>query len=430
MRKRLNGVLSSRAFYVAFSIVAAIALWIYVEYEVNPDVPNYVSGIPIEFINSELVTDRNLIITDISAERVALTFVGRRNAVLQLNNSNVKLTVDLAQITGPGRSMLVYSEEYPEAVNSKDFYVSERSEDYIALVVENRREKSFFVKGGYTGNIAMEGYQAGPLEFSPDMITVYGPEALLSKVDRAYVAVPRENLTSTVVEEYPFALLDKDGNEIADEALTFSAESVTVTISIKKVSEIPLKVNLVYGAGADEENTVCTVNPPNITLAGEADDMQLNYILLGAIDLTGFEASLTESFPIIIPDGLANLTGITDATVTVRITGLETRRISTSNIQVVNVTEGYVGIPVTQNVEVVVRGAPEEIRKLTPSNVRVVADLAEFGNTSGTHSVSARVYVDGEFDRIGAIGEYAVAVALSEDEARFSPQGGAGGSGR
>jgi YbbR domain-containing protein len=414
MRKKIWGFFKSRTFYIIFSILISVMLWIYVEYEVNPDATNSVDGIPIEFLNSELMADRHFVITAVSADTVGLRFIGRRNAVSQLNNANVKVTVDLAQITGVGQSALRYTEVYPEDINKKDFTVESRSDDYIVCSVENLVEKSVFVRGEYLGAIAMEGYQAEPLEFQPDMVTVYGPETLLSKVDRVIVSVPRENLTKTIIEDFPFTPVDKDGAPIDSEDLTFSDESVSVTVPIKMVRNIPLTVNLIYGAGATEENTVCTVTPPSITLSGEDADMQLNYVLLGTIDLTSFSASLTENFPIIISNELKNLTGSTDAAVTVKVTGLATRQLSVSNIQTVNEPDGYVSELITQSIDVTVRGAPDDLEQLQPSNIRVAVDLAELGNASGTHTVDARVYVDGDFGDIGAIGVYRASVSLYE----------------
>ncbi|MDR1217938.1 MAG: hypothetical protein LBJ99_05045 [Oscillospiraceae bacterium] len=426
MLKKIGRFFSSRTFYIAFSLAAAVALWIYVEFVVNPEETNYISGIPVEFINSELVSDRNLVITSVSTQTVGLRLTGRRNVVMGLGSSDIKVTVDLAQITGVGQSMLGYTEAYPDGVSTRDFTVSERSVSYIVLRVENLSEKMVEVSGEYSGNIAAEGYQAEPLEFQPNMIKVTGPEALVSRVAKVLVAVLRENLTKTVTEEYPFTLFDEDGAQLDVEGLTFSDQIVAVTVPIKTVRTVPLTVNLVPGAGADESNTTVTVTPGNeITLAGDAADMQINYILLGTIDLTRFSVSLTESFPIIIPNGLDNLTGLTNATVTVKISGLETRQFQVSNIQISNVPSGYEATLITQSLNVTIRGAPDDMERLQQSNISVVADLTELGNTSGMYTVPARVYVGGEFGDIGAIGEYPVAVSLSEPD--LSSGGEAGG---
>ncbi|MDR2356968.1 MAG: hypothetical protein LBD92_02640 [Oscillospiraceae bacterium] len=422
MLKKIGGFFSSRTFYIVFSLLVSVALWIYVEYEVNTDATNVVSGIPVEFLNAELVPDRNLVITSVSDETVTLSFTGRRNAVSQLNNANVKVTVDLSQITGVGRSMLKYTVVYSAGVNAKDFAIDGQSADYIALNVENRMETTKPVSGKYSGNIAAEGYQAEPMEFQPSAITVYGPPDSVSKIDSILVTVMRENLTKTLVEELPFTLLDKDGAVIDPEGLTFSEQLVTATVPIKMVREVPLTVNLAEGAGANDRNTICTVNPSAITLSGEAADMQINYILLGTIDLTGFETSLTETFPIIIPNELKNLTGLTDATVTVKITGLESRQLPVLNIQSVNVPDGCEAVPVTQYLDVTIRGKPDDLERLQSSNIRVEADLSELGSAGGTYTVPAHVYVDGDFGDIGAIGQYRVSVLLSEAGADTEPE--------
>ena len=195
--------------------------------------------------------------------------------------------------------------------------------------------------------------------------------------------------------------------------LILSSETVIVTVPVVMIKEIPLTVNLVEGAGATEKNTIVSCSPKTVTLSGDADILNdINQIELGTVDLTSFSTSTTLDFTIVIPNDTENLTGKTTAVVTIEITGLETRDLISSNIQVSNVTDGYSATIITQSLPVTIRGKEGTIDDVNASNIRIVADLSELGNTTGIFTVTAKVYVDGYTD-VGAVGEYKVSVSVA-----------------
>jgi YbbR domain-containing protein len=413
----MSRVLKSRAFYIVFSILASVALWMFVEFMENPDIESREVSVPVEFVNRDLVGDRQLVITELSSESLALKFSGKRSTITELNRGGaVRVTVDLAQIKGSGQNKLDYNVIYGTEVDVDGLAIIYRSENYITVTVEAVYKKDVPISGSYTaGNIAMDGYQAEQMRFAPEMVTVSGPESVVARVEKAMVYVQRENLTKTVVEDMPYTLLDADGVPVPTDELELSRDTVTVTIPIKMVKDVPLSVKFSYGAGATEENVTYKITPETVKLAGEPDALNLNYVLLGTIDLTRFETFSTSTFQIILPNETQNLTGETSATVTVSIAGLETMHLSATDIQAVNVTEGYRANVITQSLDVTIRGKAETLELIRPENVHIVADLTDLGDTTGTYAVPARVYVDGDFKDadVGAIGEYKVTVTLS-----------------
>ena len=114
---------------------------------------------------------------------------------------------------------------------------------------------------------------------------------------------------------------------------------------------------------------------------------------------------------------MTNLTGTTEATVTVQVLGMSTNRLSVTNIRTQNVTEGYVASILTQSLDVTVRGSSADISQLKADNIWIVADLSDLGNAAGTFSVDARVHIDG-FPNMGAVGEYKITVSLTEASAQ------------
>lgn len=407
---------------MVFSLLASVAVWLYVSYIENPDTTVTVKNVKVQVLNEDYLTDRGLVITGINTDTVTLRFTGKRNIVTRLTIDNVTASVDLSEIKEKGVKSLDYTVSIPIDISWTSFVWS-KSVDYITIAVDNLVTKEIPVKGSYDGGVA-EGYQAEPMELTPSVITVSGPEQVLSEISYAWVPVLRENLSKTVEEKLPFTLMDNSGHEVISDKLTLSQDTVNVVIPVFMIKEIPLTVNPTYGAGAESSNTDIKITPSIISVSGDAETLnEINHILLGSIDTTKFLNAMTLEFPIVLPNGTKNLAGISEASVTVTITGLESTHITTDNIDVTNETPGYSSEVITKSLELLIRGSAADIAKITPDengdteipvSYRVVADLSELGNTVGTYSVLAKVYVDGDVD-VGAVGEYKITVAISKD---------------
>ena len=138
----------------------------------------------------------------------------------------------------------------------------------------------------------------------------------------------------------------------------------------------------------------------------------LNQIVLATIDLTDFRTSFSETYPIQYDNTLRNISGATEARVEIEIVGLETANFTVRNFSAVNGPEDAEVEIESEILEVVIRGTPEQLRKLKSENIRAVADLADFKDSSGSFMAPAKIYVDGFVD-VGAIGKYTVAVNIN-----------------
>ena len=414
VKDRIRKIFASKAFYIVFSILASITIWLYVAYIENPNTTIEVKGIKIEFLNEDYVTDRGFVITKISANTLTLRFNGRRNTVTKLSSGNVMATVDLSKIKNTGVFQLKYDVIYPIDINQSAVSISNLTTNYIEVNVDYLVNKDIPVRGLYDGGVA-EGFQAEPIELVPSTISISGPQEAISKVSYAQVTVNRENINKTVDEDLPFTIMDSDGHELKSDKITYSQDKVRVIIPVVAIKEIPLTVTYLTGAGTNDTNVTATITPSTINVSGDAETLAgLNQIVLGTIDLTKFAATTTQTFPIVLPNDTKNLTGTAEATVTVTVSGLTTSTVRTSNIETINTTSGYTATVVTNNLDIVLRGSAEELAKVKPSNIRLVADLVELGATKGTFSVMVKVYIDGDYKTVGAIGDYKVTVKLTK----------------
>ena len=278
-------------------------------------------------------------------------------------------------------------------------------------MVSAQTSKSIQVRGSFDGSLA-EGYTAEMPVFEPSTITITGSEAYLKDVEYAWVTFSKENVDSTYSVETGFTLMDANNEPCSTTGISFSTDVVTATLPLLTLKEVNLDVNIIEGAGATKANTKITIDPVSVTLAGDSSLLAgMNKIILATIDLTDFSSTFTETYTIPIDNELKNTTGVTKATVTVEIVGLETKTFRVTNFSCINAAEGYEADIITESKEITLRGTPEALAQIKDENIRAVADLTDYKESTGTYMPQVRVYVDG-FTDVGAIGENTISIEI------------------
>jgi len=415
LNKTLNKIFSSRVFYMLFSLLVAIALWMYVEINLEEQNIYEVDGVPVVFRNEDLLRDKGLLISSSDPKNVTLTFECPRAVAARLTKETLMVEVNLETIISTGPAVRGFEIIYPAGIDRNLITREISSVGMITLYVDRLFDQTVPVSVDYRGGTASDDLIADTAIFDPQTIIVSGPEEVVSRIKKAFVPVPKESLSSTYTADLSFILLDDNDAEFDEELLALTTpniEAVSVTIPIRQWKDVTLNVELMHGAGTSEQNTRVTIEPSIVQLSGDPDAIRdFNSIMLGTIDMTRFrESSTTEAFSIIIPNHLANLSGETEAMVFVEVLGLETDYYSISNLQYINNPLDYRAEVRTQSLDVWIRGKREDLDLITDMNIRVVADLRDLG--PGTTRVSAKVYIDGTDADIGAVGDYRLTVTL------------------
>jgi YbbR domain-containing protein len=412
----IDKIIRSKTFYIVISCIASVILWMYVASYENTTQTVTLTGLEVKYIGGEdILQDRNLLVTDKDVQDVTLTLLVKRSLVSQLTNDTVHVSVDLRDIRSSGDYDRVYTISY-DNVDEEDVIVTRRVPEYMKVKIDRMDvNPEVVVRGVFDGTVA-EGYMREPIIYYPETIEVSGPESGISQIAYAKVVIDREELTRTVSGVVEFVLVDSDGQPIESPEITTSVDEIQYTIPIVMMKDVGLTVNLLSGGGATEDNAVVRIDPPTISITGDAELLSsINQIQLGTIDLASFAQSTTETFAIVLPNGVNNLSGEKEATVTASIKGLDTKRIITTNISFVNVSQGYRARSITQYKEVLIRGPKEIIDLIDKDNIRIIGDLADIGNAVGRYSVPTTVEILG-YREAGVVGDnYNVVVSLELD---------------
>lgn len=412
-------ILDSKLLYALLAIVISIALWFYVAAVENNDDDITIKGVPITFVNEEVLEESGMMISNGRNQTATLKLTGPMIELAKLDQEKEKisLTIDVSKITSPGEQTMAFDLDLPSVYESS-VTIQEWTPRNITFTVSRHIKKEIKVEGKFTGKLA-EDYMRDDFEIRPGKIEISGIESEVNRVSHALVTVGGEEEFSTTFRgQMGFELIDFQGNVLSDVDVACSVESVSVTLPVIKTADVPLSVKWITGGGVTDVDKYVDfeISPSTITVSGAEEDLEpLTEIILGEINLSSIIGSKTFVFDIPLAAELDNISGTTKASVDVKILGLSSKIMEVDNIRLDNIPEGFTAESVTKTLQVLVRGPIEDLDLILPINLRVVADLSKVDTVSGRYTVPVKVYLDGTND-VGVVNnDYKIVVDLSEE---------------
>lgn len=388
------------------SAVIAFAVWVYVVTVISPNSDKNFYNIPVVTQGEALLLERGLMITDTDTSTTNLHLEGNRIDLNKLNSSNITVTMDVSKIYEAGTHDLTYAVTFP----GNTITVLNKRPSTIKVVVENRISKTVPVEIRYNGALA-EDFVADKenIELNVEEITVAGPKSVVDQITTAVITLDLEGRSESISDKFTYTLCDAGGKPVDAKLIVTNVAEVNLTLRIMRVKEIALTLNVVEGGGATAQTSVITIDPPTIRISGSDVLLEgLESLELGTIDLREMPADTELTFPIKLPEGITNETGVAEATVNVSFPKLATRTMTVKNITAANVPQGFRVDLITRVLEIQVRGPEAKIEKLTADEVAVTVDFtnAEAG------TVKLKAQIDCGDPEIGAVGSYTVSATV------------------
>ena len=409
---RMRNLYNNRIFWMVISLLASLAIWVYITSVDSDEYKQTFRGVRVELVGEETLREsKGLVVTDLDTNSVTVDLVGPRRVIASLDADDIVAQVDVSKLSQAAYTSLQYTLTYPDKTDTGSIQTARKSPETVNFMVSAQTSKTIQVRGSFEGQLG-EGYTAEIPVFEPSTITIYGPEAYIRDVSYAWVTFGKDNIESTYTVDTGFTLMNQNGEECSTTGITCSTDVVTATLPLLTKKEVLLSVDLIEGAGATTKNTKVTIEPESVTLAGDSSILDgLNKITIATIDLTDFGRSFTDTYTIPLNDEIRNLTGISEATVTVEIVGLETRNFTVKNFRCTNVADGYEAEIISESITVTFRGPAAQLDQIQPENLQAVADLIDYKGSTGAYMPEVKIYVDG-FTDVGAIGENNISIEI------------------
>lgn len=402
------------------SIAVAFGLWLYVITYVSSASESTFYNIPVAFEGEAVLNDRGLMLSDKKDTTITLVLSGSRSDLAKVNSSNITVKASLVGIYEPGENIaLTYSIAYPGDVPSNAFVEESKYPENVRVSVEklvSNKEIPVVVK--YNGTSVPEGFMCDKENAVLDHkdILISGPGSVADLISQAVIEVDLTEQRESISQDYRYTLCDAEGNPVDAESITVSTEQVHLDLKIRRVKEMALKVNVIYGGGVAESNVSVMLDTETIQLSGGDAVLEAlgDELVLGTINLAELDKSQDLSFPITLPEGVTNETGITEVTARVRFVGVNTREMAVSNIEIRNVPSGMEVNLITKKLTVVVRGPTGLLSNMTEEDIFAIVDFT--GAEEGSSTFKVTIQFSDDFKKMGAVGTYSVSATVSAEE--------------
>ena len=400
------------------SFAIAFGLWMYVINYVSLDSEDTFYNIPVNFTGESMLQERDLMITDGRGATVSLRLSGKRSDLTKLDSSNITIEADLSSLDKGNRVEVAYTIRYPGGIPNSAIKVLSQEPGVISLKIEDFDEKYVNIVPDYGETTQPEGYLAmlDDAVLSEKQVKISGPVSILDQISSAVINVDLTDRTESFAGEFAYTLCNAEGEPVDLKELVKVDDDglVRMDLTILRIKEVPLWIEIIDGGGATSENSTITIDPEVIQIAG--NDQVLEKIdrieLIGEINLGELEEDTELIFDIAVPENVKNITNLTQAAVKISFPNLMTKEFNAKNFTAVNVPAGMEAEILTKDLAVTLRGPASLVRKMTDDDVSVVVDFANAA--MGTTSVRGVVRLDSEFAAVGQMGTFTVTATLRE----------------
>lgn len=376
------------------SVLIAAVLWFYVvsvnnfEKEVRfKDLSPSFSGV------DEILASSNL--TIVGNYTVDIDVSASREDMMALNKSDIKVVVDVSNVTSVG----TYELPYTVALPSSAYTVRNKHPQKLSIKFDEENVKIIPVKLPTEINVA-DGYviDQNGISITPRELRVTGLQESIDKISYAEIVLKQKELKATVSGEMEYEFYDVEGNSINSDNVMVDYDSVVGNIPVLKTKEIPLHLEI--NGNEDMKKYVnYSITPEKLLVAGDEIVIeQLASIVAGTVNISDISSGMEKTFTITPPEGIVNMSGELNATAKIEFDGLRKKTVETTLIEVVNtytLPSGYKIRPVTNKINVDILGTEESLSKINGTNVRAVVDLQSTVLSKGTHPIGVSIKIDG-----------------------------------
>lgn len=402
--------------HVLLSVLIAFGIWVYVVTVVSPESEDTFYNIPVVLTNESVLLDKGLMIETETEPKVNLKLRGNRTDLASLKNSDIIVVADLSRIHSAGEQTLNVSVSFRGDATGNAYEIIEQSPNYITLQIVEWSTKEIPVNVLCDSTNLKENYIAFKDSIVQDYqtVTITGPKAVVDQITEARIDIAlTPDHTETLNQSFRYTLVDAAGEPVDASGIKTNVPEINVTVRIQQVKELQLVLNVTYGGGANPENTTIVMSQQAIKVSGSDKVLaDLNSLVIGSINLAEMPEDALLTFPITLPEGIENLSGITAVEVSVTFNDLITRILDVERILVAGLPAGMNYEIGTKRISVTFRGPEKLLQQMTTDNVSVLIDLTDAA--LGEELYKAQILLDEGFGEVGIIGNYTVLVTLTE----------------
>ncbi len=313
------------------SLLIAIVVWVIVANVDDYKTTKKITGIEIEFINGESITDNNMVYEVPEGTTIDIVVKGRRKVVDKLTSLDFRAVADLSKMSVTNAVSVIVSAN--NSLVGRDISISYAGNDAVNIAVEKKIESQLAINVRTSSDVA-EGYAIRSKLPTPNLITVKGAESVIDMINEVVVDVDVTgancNLTATAVPVF----LSKSGEAIDPNKFEYDIKSVDVMIEIAKTKELAVRVKTTGDVKEGYGISGVDYQPTSILVVGAASDLaKVDEIIIDDIDVSNMMSNMETSVRIedYLPDGITIADNTEEIMIKVGIEKFEEKSLVLSN---------------------------------------------------------------------------------------------------
>lgn len=396
MKKKLTNNLGMRI----LAVVIAILIWIIVVNVSDPIIESTYPGIPVEIINADTITKQNKtydILND--TDSISVTLSAKRSISDLLGRDNIKATADLANLDMEKGTVRIKLEtnKYNDKIES-----IKAKNDILEVSIENLMRKQFAITSQVNGEPS-DGYVIGDTVLDQNVVTVQGPESIVSQIDKAVVEASVAGMSTSISTTSTIRYYDADGNQLDSARLSGNISSVNLKVDVLATKMLGFRFNTTgeldpdYAIAGD-----ITSDIDEVLVAGKSSivtNTSAIAIPASAIDIEGKREtfSLTIDVTKYLPDTLKLIDEDFDGkiTVTVPIEKMQSKEVEVakSNITISGYDEDTQTVAlVGTGINVGIKGLAADIQDMKKNAIKGEIDVASYMEDNNLTELKPGVY--------------------------------------
>lgn len=383
MKKKLTANLGLKILAVLFSVV----IWFIVVNINDPVDKTVIRNVPVEILNADVVTTQGKVYEILEGTDVIdVTIWAKRSILDTLGKENIIATADMQEINL--MDTMVRIKLSTNKYNDKLESISSSTENML-IRVEDLRRAQFVIETTTIGEPA-EGYIYGNISSDQNLVNVSGPESVVSRIDRAEVAVNVSGLSQDIRTDETIRLYDADNNLVEDKNLKRSLDQVKVNIEILQTKRIPLVFTCTgIPAPGYALTGVIESSPSTVLVAGKGNAIKnISQIEIPDTELNvnGFSNDMVEVIELkrFLPDNVSlaesDFNGKVSVTVHIEKEISSAIRINADEIAITGLSADMAGeiVEPAGGIRLNVTGLSKNLEELENAQISASVDVAEY----------------------------------------------------
>lgn len=261
----------------------------------------------------------------------------------------------------------------------------------LTVAIQEKVTTEFTVEAEFNSDLIQDGYSAGQPTVKPKKVKITGAKDVIDRITYVKAALEgRDLLDSTVSKEAQVQVLDKDLNKLD---VVVEPATVEVTIPIKR-NEKTVPINIIEKGTPPAGVTIESIDldVKEAVISGEEDVLKDTDNVRVEVDVSKISENTTITLPVIISNGITNVTPETVEVTVVVSKEEEETTVSGIPINIRGLSEQYEAVindPSNKLVNLLVFGPGAAATGLGPNNFNIFIDLTGF--TEGNHNVPIQV---------------------------------------